>query len=66
MEIYELFDYTLPPRVTEYMNYMLTVKNMSMETIKNYKSEIKMFLRFVKKLRTRSKDKIELIDICIY
>lgn len=63
MEIYELFDYTLPPRLTEYINYMLTVKNMSMETIKNYKSEIKMFLRFIKKLRTRSKDKIELIDI---
>lgn len=63
MEIYELFDYTMPPRVTEYMNYMLTVKNMSTETIKNYKSEIKMFLKFIKKLRTRSKDKVELIDI---
>lgn len=63
MELYELFDYTLPNRVTEYMNYMLTVKNMSVDTAKNYKCELRMFIRFLKKMKTKSKDKLDLIDI---
>lgn len=63
MELYELLDYDLPQRVIEYLNYMITVKNMSMGTAKNYKCELRMFFRFMKKLKTRSKDKIELIDI---
>lgn len=63
MELYELFDYTLPPRVIEYLNYMLTVKNMSIGTAKNYKCELRMFLRFLKKMKTRSKEKLDFIDI---
>ena len=63
MELYELLDYTLPPRVIEYLNYMLTVKNMSMGTAKNYKSELRMFFRFLKKMKTRSKDKLDDINI---
>lgn len=63
MELYELLDYSLPQRVIEYLNYMITVKNMSMDTAKNYKCELRMFFRFMKKIKTRSKEKIELIDI---
>lgn len=63
MELYEIFDYSLPPRFIEYLNYMLTVKNMSIGTTVNYKCELRMFFRFIKKLKTRSKEKIEFIDI---
>lgn len=63
MEIYELFDYTLPPRVIEYLNYMVTVKNRSIGTVKNYKTEIRLFLKFVKKLKTKSKENVAVIDI---
>lgn len=63
MDLYSIFDMECPPRLTEYLNYLITVKNSPLSTVKNYKSNLKMFLRFIKKLRTRSKEDISLIDI---
>lgn len=63
MDLYSLFDMECPPRLTEYLNYLVTVKNSPVSTVKNYKSDLKMFLRFIKKIRTKSKEDISLIDI---
>ncbi len=43
--------YTLPISVTEYLNYLVSVKNKSMLTVLEYASDLRLFFRFLLQLR---------------
>lgn len=63
MDIFDLYDVSLPQRLIEYLSYASTIRGRSPGTTKNYKGDLKLFLKFTKKLKTRSNEDISLIDI---
>lgn len=63
MEFYDLYDSTMPQRLIEFLNYLITIKNLSSKTVYNYKSDLKLLLRFLKKVKLRLKEDVSLIDI---
>lgn len=63
MDFFDMYDLSVPARVTEYINYAATVKNLSSGTISGYKTDLKLFFKFIKKLKTRSSTDLKLIDI---
>ena len=63
MGTYNFFDLEIPSRLMEYLNYCITVKNMSMTTVLNYKSDLTMFLSFIKKVKTRNPSDVNDINI---
>ncbi|KRQ87018.1 Tyrosine recombinase XerD [Caloramator mitchellensis] len=58
-----IFDDNLPPILNDFLGYMFTVKGKSINTVAGYKIEIRLFLKYLKKIKNRLKNEIEDIDI---
>ncbi len=63
MELYKIFDENLPPILNEFLGYLCTVKGKSLNTVDGYKIDLRLFLKFAKKIKTKSKQNVEEIDI---
>lgn len=63
MDMFDLYDEELPSLLNEFLGYLLTVKGKSMNTINGYKVDLRLFLKFLKKLKCKLKEDIEEIDI---
>jgi integrase/recombinase XerD len=61
--MYEIYDENLPPLLNEFLGYLCTVKGKSFNTIAGYKVDLRLFLKFLKKHKTKSNIPIEEIDI---
>ncbi len=55
-----------PRYLQEYLNYMITIKNRSKLTVKNYYTDIRLFLRFLKRENNLVPPDVDFIDIKVY
>lgn len=63
MDIFDLYDNELPSLLNEFLGYLLTVKGKSLNTITGYKVDLRLFLKFSKKLKKKLKNDVEEVDI---
>lgn len=62
MELFDIFDEKLPPRVNEFLGYLVTIKGKSLNTVKGYKCDLKMYLTYIKKVKFKIRGNVD-IDI---
>ena len=59
----DVYDSELPSLLNEYLGYLLTVKGKSMNTINGYKIDLRLFLKYIKKIKNKLTDEAENIII---
>lgn len=59
----DIYNEEMPDALNEFLGYLLTVKGKSINTIKGYKWDLCMFLRFMKMKRLRIKSNLDEIQI---
>lgn len=63
MENFDVYDAELPALLNEYLGYLITVKGKSMNTINGYKIDLRLFFKYIKKMKFKLTDEIENINI---
>lgn len=63
MDINKIFDGDLPPILNEFLGYLCTVRGKSLNTVDGYKIDLRLFLKYSKKIKSKSKLNVEEIDI---
>ncbi|MCX7903988.1 MAG: tyrosine recombinase XerC [Caloramator sp.] len=58
-----LFDENLPYILNDFLGYLYTVKGKSLNTIDGYKVDLRLFLKYIKKIKNNLKNEIDDIDI---
>jgi integrase/recombinase XerD len=58
-----LFDENLPYILNDFLGYLYTVKGKSLNTIDGYKVDLRLFLKYIKKIKYNLKNEIDDIDI---
>jgi len=58
-----IFDPSLPSCLTSFLNYMLAIKGKSPNTIKGYKNDLTLFIKFIMAYKYNKSGKLEEIDI---
>lgn len=58
-----LFDENLPCILNDFLGYLYTVKGKSLNTIDGYKVDLRLFLKYIKKIKNNLKNEIDDIDI---
>lgn len=60
----KIYDEELPYILNEFLGYLFTIKGKSINTISGYKVDLKIFLKYMKKIKQKINDKdVEEIDI---
>jgi site-specific recombinase XerD len=59
----DVYDSELSSLLNEYLGYLLTVKGKSMNTINGYKIDLRLFLKYIKKIKNKLTDETENIII---
>lgn len=60
---YSSYDPNLPPIVTDFLNYLLSIKGKSKNTVDAYKADLSAFLKFIKSYKNDRGSREENIDI---
>lgn len=63
MDNFDIYDLELPALLNEYIGYLITVKAKSINTVKGYKTDLRLFLKYMKKIKFKLDDEIENISI---
>ncbi|TDT61535.1 tyrosine recombinase XerC [Fonticella tunisiensis] len=63
LDYMEIYDENLPSILNEFLGYLCTVKGKSINTISGYKVDLRLFLKYVKRLKYKMDDDVEKIDI---
>lgn len=63
MEFEDIYDPDIPPLLNEFLGYLTTIKGKSPNTFSGYKVDLRLFLKYMKKLKLKLKEDVEEIDI---
>jgi integrase/recombinase XerD len=63
LNLHEIYDENLPSSLNEFLGYLTTVRGKSINTFDGYKVDIRLFLKYMKKLKLKLKDDVEKIEI---
>ncbi|WP_035380152.1 tyrosine recombinase XerC [Fervidicella metallireducens] len=63
LDFFEIYDDQLPDILNEFLGYLFTVKAKSPNTIYGYKTDLKLFLKYMKKFKCKLSEDLEGIDI---
>jgi integrase/recombinase XerD len=63
LAVRDIYDENLPPLLNEFLGYLTSVKGKSINTFDGYKVDIRLFLKYIKKIKLKLKDDIENIEI---
>ncbi len=59
----DVYDSELPSLLNEYLEYLVSVKGKSMNTINGYKIDLRLFFKYIKKIKNKLTDETENIII---
>lgn len=63
LDNFDICDAELPSLLNEYIGYLVSVKGKSMNTINGYKIDLRLFLKYTKKIKNKLTDETENIII---
>lgn len=63
LDNFDVYDAELPALLNQYLGYLITVKGKSMNTINGYKIDLRLFFKYIKKMKFKLTDNVE--DIII-
>jgi len=61
-----LYDKALPQTLNDFLNYIITIKGKSPNTVKGYKADLAMFLRFMLLYKEKISNKVPFEEIDIH